>query len=174
MMVRFTTLLLVGMLLAAGGASPQDDPPTSRAERLQGGPSTAAARRIPEAPEGAVRTILEIQQEAWNHADIELFMKYYWHSAQLTFISGAEEYRGWQAAHDRYLQRYGHDHAHMGELSFTQLEVVPLSPDAAACWGGWHLFVAAPGAPPKELGGRFTLLFRRLPVGWRIVHDHTS
>jgi beta-aspartyl-peptidase (threonine type) len=22
--------------------------------------------------------------------------------------------------------------------------------------------------------GRFTLLFRKLPEGWRIVHDHTS
>jgi len=22
--------------------------------------------------------------------------------------------------------------------------------------------------------GRFTLIFKRLPEGWRIVHDHTS
>jgi beta-aspartyl-peptidase (threonine type) len=26
----------------------------------------------------------------------------------------------------------------------------------------------------KQTGGLFTLLMRRTPEGWRIVHDHTS
>ena len=25
-----------------------------------------------------------------------------------------------------------------------------------------------------DVGGVFTLVFRRFPVGWRIIHDHTS
>ncbi|MHB8735561.1 MAG: YybH family protein [Terriglobales bacterium] len=171
-MTRSLTLLTTLLLIALGAVAQEPTPP-SRSERLQATPP-AATRVIPAAPEAAVRAILAIQQEAWNQGDLERFMKYYWNSGQLTFISGAEETRGWQGAHDRYLRRYGHDRAHMGELSFSELTVVPLGPGAAACWGRWHLFLAPAGSPPHESGGRFTLLFRRLPEGWRIIHDHTS
>jgi ketosteroid isomerase-like protein len=44
-----------------------------------------------------------------------------------------------------------------------------LSPDAAAVLGRWRLKRAN-----DEPHGRFTLIFKRLPEGWRIVHDHTS
>jgi ketosteroid isomerase-like protein len=35
--------------------------------------------------------------------------------------------------------------------------------------GRWQLTRAA-----DTPHGRFTLIFRRTPQGWRIVHDHTS
>jgi len=35
--------------------------------------------------------------------------------------------------------------------------------------GAWKLKRAK-----DEPHGRFTLIFRRLPEGWKIVHDHTS
>jgi ketosteroid isomerase-like protein len=44
-----------------------------------------------------------------------------------------------------------------------------LSPDAAVVLGRWRLKRAN-----DEPHGRFTLIFKRLPEGWRIVHDHTS
>jgi len=44
-----------------------------------------------------------------------------------------------------------------------------LSPDAAVVLGRWRLARAN-----DEPHGRFTLIFRRMPEGWRIVHDHTS
>ena len=57
----------------------------------------------------------------------------------------------------------------MGALAFTELEVKPLSEHYALATGRWRLERA--GDQPR---GRFTLLFRRTPAGWRIVHDHTS
>jgi ketosteroid isomerase-like protein len=35
--------------------------------------------------------------------------------------------------------------------------------------GKWQLIVAR-----EEVGGWFTLLFRKLPDGWKVTHDHTS
>jgi len=44
-----------------------------------------------------------------------------------------------------------------------------LSPDAAIVLGRWALKRTS-----DQPHGRFTLIFKRLPEGWRIVHDHTS
>jgi ketosteroid isomerase-like protein len=57
----------------------------------------------------------------------------------------------------------------MGTLAFSDVEITPLSADAAVVLGRWRLTRAN-----DEPHGRFTLIFRRLPEGWRIVHDHTS
>jgi ketosteroid isomerase-like protein len=57
----------------------------------------------------------------------------------------------------------------MGTLSFSDIEVTLLSPDAAVVLGRWRL-----KRGNDEPHGRFTPIFKRLPEGWRIVHDHTS
>ena len=57
----------------------------------------------------------------------------------------------------------------MGKLAFEDLSVDVLSPDAAAVRGE---FVLVRGG--KTDRGRFTLIVRKLPAGWKIVHDHTS
>jgi len=57
----------------------------------------------------------------------------------------------------------------MGTLTFADIEVTMLSSDEALVLGRWRLKRAN-----DEPHGRFTLIFRRLPKGWRIVHDHTS
>ena len=57
----------------------------------------------------------------------------------------------------------------MGTLAFSDIEVTMLSPDAAVVLGRWALKRAT-----DQPHGRFTLIFKRLPEGWRIIHDHTS
>ena len=57
----------------------------------------------------------------------------------------------------------------MGTLTFLELEITLLSPDAAVVLGHWSL-----KRGKDRPHGRFTLIFKRLPEGWRIVHDHTS
>jgi beta-aspartyl-peptidase (threonine type) len=58
----------------------------------------------------------------------------------------------------------------MGKLEFSDLNIEALSPDAAFVRGSWKLTMSDGKAPH----GLFTLVFRRLPEGWKIVHDHTS
>jgi uncharacterized protein (TIGR02246 family) len=125
----------------------------------------------PEQPSNSVaeiQSVLSAQQDAWNRGDIDQFMNGYARSASTVFISEDEVRRGWETVRDRYHMRYS-DRAKMGTLSFSEIEVTMLSPDAAAVLGRWKL-----KRENDEPHGRFTLIFRRLPEGWRIVHDHTS
>ena len=125
----------------------------------------------PEQPQNSVaeiQSVLSAQQDAWNRGDIDAFMNGYAQSASTVFVSEDEVRRGWETVRDRYRIRYS-DRAKMGTLSFSDIEVTMLSPDAAVVLGLWRLERAN-----DEPHGRFTLIFKRLPEGWRIVHDHTS
>lgn len=115
-----------------------------------------------------IRTVLTAQQEAWNRGDIEAFMNGYWRSEETVFVSGDDVTRGWQKVLDRYKKKYS-DRAKIGTLTFSDLEITPLSAEAAVALGAWKLERAQ-----DQPHGRFTLIFRRFPEGWRIVHDHTS
>src|SRR5947208_5466338 len=115
-----------------------------------------------------IRAVLGAQQEAWNHGDIDGFMNGYARAETTVFVSGDEVTRGWQTVRDRYLKKYS-DRAKMGTLTFSDLEIEPLGPDSALALGHWELKRAS-----DNPHGRFTLIFRHTPDGWRIVHDHTS
>src|ERR1041384_4485613 len=115
-----------------------------------------------------IRAVIQAQQEAWNRGDIDGFMNGYWRSEKTVFVSGDEVTRGWQKVVDRYKAKYS-DRAKMGTLTFSNLEITPLSDESAVALGSWQLKRAT-----DEPHGRFTLIFRRLPDGWKIVHDHTS
>jgi len=116
-----------------------------------------------------VREVLDAQVTAWNKGDLKGFMAGYWKSEKLTFFSGDKIEHGWQATYDRYQKRYQAEGREMGKLTFSELDVEMLGADAAWVRGRWKL-VTSKDSP----GGLFTLIFRKFPDGWRIVHDHTS
>ena len=115
-----------------------------------------------------IQSVISAQQDAWNRGDIDAFMHGYGRSASTVFVSEDEVERGWETVRERYRVKYS-DRAKMGTLSFSEIEVTMLSPGAAVVLGRWRLKRAN-----DEPHGRFTLIFKRLPEGWRIVHDHTS
>jgi uncharacterized protein (TIGR02246 family) len=115
-----------------------------------------------------VRAVLDAQEAAWNRGDIEGFMDGYARSPKTTFVSGDEVTRGWQTVRDRYAKKYD-NREKMGKLTFSEVEITPLGDDAALVLGSWSL-----QRKDDRPHGKFTLLFRRLPEGWRIVLDHTS
>lgn len=139
------TLFLVPMLAYAGASSDQET-------------------------KTAVENVLRTQQAAWNRQDLEGFMAGYWNSPQLTFFSDAHETSGWEGALARYRNRYQGEGKEMGKLEFSELRIEPLGSGAAFVRGAWHLTLSD-GKTPH---GIFTLVFRRFPEGWKIVHDHTS
>jgi ketosteroid isomerase-like protein len=115
-----------------------------------------------------IGAVLSAQQEAWNRGGIDGFMNGYARAETTVFVSGDEVTRGWETVRDRYLKKYG-DRAKMGTLTFSDLEIKELGPDSAVALGRWELKRAS-----DNPHGRFTLIFRRMADGWRIVHDHTS
>ncbi len=115
-----------------------------------------------------IKTVMNAQVIAWNGGDIDGFMRGYWNSPELVFVSGANVTKGWQPTLDRYKKNYD-SRAKMGTLAFSDLSVEALSKDSAVVLGSWAL--ARDGDNPH---GKFTLIFRRFKDGWKIVHDHTS
>ena len=112
--------------------------------------------------------MLHTQVEAWNRGDVTAFMAPYWQSEQLTFASGGEVTRGYEATLERYRKRYPDQEA-MGKLTFGELELHALGPQSARVLGTWRLERKA-----EPIEGRFTLIWQKFPEGWRIIHDHTS
>lgn len=118
----------------------------------------------------AIRHLLQAQVDAWNAHDLEGFMKGYWRSPDLLFYSGDLVTTGWQTTLDHYRQRYQSGGNEMGKLDFYDLKVELLGTDAAYVCGQWHLDHQS----GKKDAGLFTLVLKKFPEGWRIVHDHTS
>jgi len=115
--------------------------------------------------------VLQAQEAAWNRGDLDAFMSLgYWRSPELCFFSGGSARRGYEEVLARYRANYQGEGREMGRLSFSEAEVLPVGLDHALVRGRWSLRFND-GA---EAGGLFTVLLRRFPDGWRIVHDHTS
>jgi uncharacterized protein (TIGR02246 family) len=123
----------------------------------------------PDSAEQAIRKLLDDQSAAWNKGDIEGFMSGYWKSPDLSFTSGGESTRGWEATLERYRKRYQGEGKEMGKLAFSDVQVQILSTDSAFVRGKFQL-VRSKDRP----SGLFTLILKKFPEGWRIIHDHTS
>ena len=154
-------LPLLAALALSACAAPR--PPAAPAAPVAAPVATLAA-----AIEADIRAVMKAQVVAWNDGDIRGFMEGYARTDTLTFLSGGSVRTGWEEAYYGYVRAYP-DQATMGVLTFSELDVQPLSARHALVWGRWRLQRAS-DAP----GGLFTLLFEATDDGWRVVHDHTS
>jgi len=127
--------------------------------------------RITAAPddEKAIRAVLDAQVSAWNKGDLDGFMAGYWNDDKLFYISGAKSVQGWKALKERYQKAYQGEGKEMGKLTFSELHIENLGANAALVRGKWQV-----KQEKETVGGWFTLAFRKLPDGWKIIHDHTS
>ena len=118
--------------------------------------------------QAAIRHVLEEQARVWNEGNIEKYMEGYWKSDSLVFTSGGNVTRGWTTTLERYRKAYATREL-MGTLSFSDLEISVLDKTTAWVLGKWKL------TREKDTPhGIFTLVLRRFPEGWKIIHDHTS
>src|SRR5579864_9487631 len=90
----------------------------------------------------AIRKVLDDQVIAWNKGDLRGFMDGYWQSDDLSFFSGKNKTKGWQATLDRYRKKYQGKGKEMGKLSFSDLDVELLGPNYALVRGRWQLVLA--------------------------------
>lgn len=119
-------------------------------------------------PAAEIKRVLKAQAQAWNRGDIDGYMQGYARAESIQFVSGDSLTRGWETVRDRYKAKYD-SREKMGTLAFADVKVTEIAPDSAMAVGRWRL-----RRNNDQPHGRFTLLFRKLPEGWRIVHDHTS
>ncbi len=112
---------------------------------------------------------LDRQTSDWNDGNIDSFMHGYWESDSLMFVGKNGVTYGYQNTYEGYLKRYP-DRATMGTLKFTILHVSFPAKGAAFVVGKWYLTRPEVG----DVGGHYTLLWRKIKRKWIIVCDHTS
>ncbi|HEY4206569.1 MAG TPA: DUF4440 domain-containing protein [Puia sp.] len=129
----------------------------------QPGPSAAQSK-----DEASIRQMLADQTDAWNKGDLDNFMKGYWHNDSLVFIGQSGVTYGYANALNNYRKNYISP-GKMGKLFFTLLKVQRLSPDHYFVIGKWFLKRTV-----GDVGGVYTLLFRKIGGQWWIIADHSS
>lgn len=117
----------------------------------------------------AILSILDRQTHAWNAGDIPGFMNGYWESDSLMYIGKTGIRYGYQGTLENYKKNYP-DRAAMGTLKFDILHVQLLSTNAAFVVGKWHLTRPEKG----DIGGHFSLVWRKIKGKWVITADHSS
>jgi ketosteroid isomerase-like protein len=113
--------------------------------------------------------LLKEQDAAWTKGDLDGFMKFYDSSSELVYIGSDGPMRNSQVIKDRYEKKYKKENSDFGKLTFSDLEVEELAPGLARAWGKWLV-----EQKDQKLSGWFSLIWKKTPAGWRIIHDHSS
>ena len=124
-----------------------------------------------DAYEAAVREefgfAIREQVDSWNSGELAGFMKYYWRSGEMTFHGGKRRLQGWETLNSMYIETYSGEQR--GILEFSGLEINVLSLESAYVLGDWKVEL-----PDTVKQGKFTLIWKKMDEGWRIIHDHSS
>jgi ketosteroid isomerase-like protein len=116
-----------------------------------------------------IYAILNRQNGDWNKGDVKSFMHGYWESDSLMFVGKAGVTYGYNKTYENYLKRYP-DRASMGTLNFEFVNLTFPAKDVAFLVGKWHLTRPEKG----DIGGHYTLLWKKMKGKWVIVCDHSS
>jgi ketosteroid isomerase-like protein len=120
------------------------------------------------ADETAIQKLMQKQAAAWNAGNIEEFMKGYWQNDSLMFIGHGGITYGYKNTLDNYKKNYDNKEK-MGTLFFSDVKMKRLAADHYFIVGKWLLKRSV-----GDIGGYYTLLFRKINGQWFIVCDHTS
>jgi ketosteroid isomerase-like protein len=131
--------------------------------------SSCMAASAQQSAEQAIRKVMADQAGAWNSGSIEGFMKGYWNNDSLVFVGQSGPTYGYAQTMSNYKKHYDTPEK-MGKLFFTLLSIKRLSPEYCFVLGKWLLKRQAAG----DIGGTYSLLFRKIDGRWVIVVDHTS
>ncbi len=136
-----------------------------------------AACAAPRTPSPATATAsivatLQASADAWNRGDLDGFLKPYLDSSETTFMTARGVVHGLDTIRARYRAGYWKSGGPPQLLRFGDITVRNLGPDHALMTGRYRLRDRATGAPADS--GNFTLIWRRTPGGWKIIHDHSS
>ena len=118
--------------------------------------------------EAAIQKLMQTQVAAWNAGNIDEFMKGYWDNDSLMFVGHGGVTYGYTNTLNNYKKNY-ESREKMGTLFFSGLRMKRLSDEYYFVSGNWLL-----KRKVGDIGGYYTLLFRKNNGNWFIICDHTS
>jgi len=131
--------------------------------------STARVQTFDEVTErAAIFAVIADMEAAWNRGDYRGYMQGF-RNPDVVFVSGGRIKDGWQGALDDYIRNYGPVPETRGTLTFYDMTVEFLAPDAAQLIGHYRL-----ERPERPMEGINTRLFRKIDGRWVIALNHVS
>lgn len=124
----------------------------------------AQSENIPE----VINALMKEQENDWNNFNIDGFMKHYWNNDSLKFIGSKGITYGWKQTLANYKKNYS-DKEKMGKLFFTNHLIEVIDNNNAIVCGNWII-----KRKDSEIGGNYTLLWKKVNGKWVIVVDHTG
>ncbi len=118
--------------------------------------------------EKEILDLLNRQTLSWNKGNLEEFMSGYWQNDSLMFVGKSGVTYGYANTLNNYKKNYDSNEK-MGKLFFEILKLKKLAPDYYWVLGKWFLKRSV-----GDVGGHYTLLFRKINGKWMIVADHSS
>jgi len=122
----------------------------------------------PDKDEKEIIDLLNRQTVSWNKGNLDEFMNGYWNNDSLMFVGKNGVTYGYANALNNYKTNYDSP-AKMGKLFFEILKVKKLSDEYYWVLGKFFLKRTV-----GDVGGQYTLLFRRINGKWMIIADHSS
>lgn len=111
--------------------------------------------------------VLSMQEDAWNHGNINGFMEGYWKSDSLKFVGSQGITYGWESTLKNYQKSYPNTKI-MGKLHFEVDLIEKLSDDTYYLIGRYTL-----KRESDEPTGYFNLIWRKINGKWKVVTDMT-
>lgn len=155
--MKLPSLLLTSLVLACALAG------TGTARAAEPAPSSTWS-----ADEAQIRAAGEASAEAWNRGDLKGHLAIYVND--VTFMTKNGPRPGVDRIEESFAQKYFKDGRPKQTLSFQEITLRPLGPDAVLETGR---FLLTGGGEPEQ-SGWFTLIWTRTPQGWKVIHDHSS
>lgn len=114
-----------------------------------------------------IRSILDLQEKAWNEGDFESFMLPYWKSDSLKFLCAGKITYSRDCLLSKYQKTY-YSKNRRGVLKFDLLSVEILSETNLLVIGKYHI------ERLQDIDGGFSLLWKKIDGKWKIIFDHSS
>jgi uncharacterized protein (TIGR02246 family) len=121
-------------------------------------------------PQTEIAAMLTRSATAWNRGDLQGFMNDYLNDSTVSFMSRGHVQYGWQPVFDNYQRNYFAPGKSRDSLTFEELRVRSLAPDAAFATARFKLT----RGDSTVASGPFTLVLRKMNDRWLIIPDHTS
>jgi uncharacterized protein (TIGR02246 family) len=116
----------------------------------------------------AIRAMFDTTVAGWNRGELGVYLSAYTDSA--TAMGSSGPVRGVNAIGDQMRAGYWRTGRPVQALHYEHLEIRPLGPDHALVTGQ---YVLSGGGRPDRTGW-FSTIWARTPLGWRMIHDHSS
>jgi uncharacterized protein (TIGR02246 family) len=115
-----------------------------------------------------IRTVIADMEAAWNRGDFHGYMVGF-ANPDVVFVSRGRIQKDWQATLDHYIADYGGAPGSQGQLTFSNIRIEMLAPDAAQLISNYDLVRAA-----GNQTGVNTRLMRKREGKWVITLNHVS